>query len=493
MSNVRKKLLFSKNTQNQVNKKVATGEAGVEKKEEQVSSEITSNDVAAKTKQLKSDENKKENKEVKEEKVLPEKTIELEEQLKTLQKEYESKQSENIEEIKNTNIELDKKREDANKASKKNQKLITKLKNIEKEIGEKYKKAVNITSIKKLKNKNEQNIQKDIKVKEKQIEKMQKVVDAEKAQQIKYENLLNDDEIIQKAHNLQKELNTIDEKINEIKDELGELYIYRSRHLSCTREINELKMTLNVMKNEMEFESKKKNMIMSTTIKNTRNKKILNEGLTISNDLLNTPNSKLAYSKKIRYEFFKQKRPPKPKKVAKSTFKYILTEFDLIENSKKNPRKNSSKNILNKPNSIIDNEYVPEPNLFTERETKILKTVLPESYIAKYMEKYDEKKVEKDEIENKFGEFDEKKNDNMKIKYQIDALKLNIKAKGIIESGLLAKYRKNNRLIYNLKQEITEYKKKIQEQERILIRMEKYTEFYSNTIKSMKKKKELAK
>ena len=86
MSNVRKKLLFSKNTQNQVNKKVATGEAGVEKKEEQVSSEITSNDVAAKTKQLKSDENKKENKEVKEEKVLPEKTIELEEQLKTLQK-----------------------------------------------------------------------------------------------------------------------------------------------------------------------------------------------------------------------------------------------------------------------------------------------------------------------------------------------------------------------------------------------------------------------
>ena len=147
------------------------------------------------------------------------------------------------------------------------------------------------------------------------------------------------------------------------------------------------------------------------------------------------------------------------------------------------------KNIYNKPQSLIDNVYVSEPNLFTEREAKILKTVLPESYMAKYMEKYDEKKVEKEEIENKFGEFEEKKNNNMQIKYKIDALKLNIKTNEIIEGGLMVKYRNNNRLIYNLKREITEYKKKIQDYANTLNKMEKYNKFFSNKIKEMKKKK----
>ncbi len=82
-----------------------------------------------------------------------------------------------------------------------------------------------------------------------------------------------------------------------------------------------------------------------------------------------------------------------------------------------------------------------------------------------------------------------KKNNNMKIKYKIDALKLNIKTNEIIEGGLMVKYRNNNRLIYNLKREITEYKKKIQDYSNTLNKMEKYNKFFSNKIKEMKKKK----
>ncbi len=417
-SNVRKKL-FSKNTQNQVNKKVATGEAGEQKKEEKVSSEIISNDFTLTTKPLtigikekekeNTEEEKDKDKKVKE---LQEKTIELEDQLKTLKEEYKSKQTENIETIKNTNNDLDRKREDANKSSKKNHQLIIKLKNIEKELKEKYIKVTNFKSLKKLKiniaKTNQKELAFKVKVKEKQIENIKKVADKEKAQQIKYENLLKDDKLIQKQPNLQKEFNAINDKIKNIKKELEELYALKSKHLACTRQIESLRITFNIMNNEIEYESKK-NRLITSTIENKRSNKGLIEGFPSTSNLQSLPNIKLDYSKKLRDSLFKQKRPPEPKKVAKSAFKYIKTEFDLIEGIKKNPLKKSSRNIFNKPQSLIDNVYVSEPNLFTEREAKILKTVLPESYMAKYMEKYDEKKVEKEEIENKFGEFEEKK------------------------------------------------------------------------------------
>jgi hypothetical protein len=485
MSNVRKKL-FSKNTENQVNKKVATGDTGEPKKKaEQVTSHANPNAVSIKTKELKVEINEKEvdKDQVQKIKEIQEKNIELENELKTLEEDYKAKSKKNIEDIANKNNELDETRKEASNASKKNQNLIIKLKKIEKDITEKYTKVMNIKFINKIKN--QQTIQKDIKVREKQIEFIKKKNDEKKEENLKIENLLKNKKLSQKQPNLQKKLNALNSRIKEVTKELEELSNIKSKHIACKRIINKLTIQLNVLNINIEFESKKNELIMSTIV-NHKDNKILSEGYEEPVDLTK---DKMDYNKKVRDRMLRQKRPPKPKKLAKSASRYIKTEFELIQKSKMNPRKISTNNIFNTPISVIDNEYKEEPNLFTEREAKILKTIIPESYMNEYMGKYQEKKIEKEKIEKKFEEFEEKKNNNMIMKHKIDALKLTIKTKEIIEGGLLAKYRNNNKMIFNLRQEISEYKKKIQEQNNILKRMEKYTIFYNNIINSMKKEK----
>ena len=128
MSNVRKKL-FSKNTENQVNKKVATGDTGEPKKKvEQVTSKENPNAVSIKTEELKEEINEKEKEVDKDQeqkiKEIQEKNIELENELKTLEEDYKAKSKKNIEDIANKNNELDETRKEVSNASKKNHNLI---------------------------------------------------------------------------------------------------------------------------------------------------------------------------------------------------------------------------------------------------------------------------------------------------------------------------------------------------------------------------------
>ena len=479
-NNVRKKL-FSKNTKNQVNKKVSTGDPNVEKS----SSNSNHNGVSVKTKKLKVEI--KENEEEKDQEQivleLQEKTIQLEEKLNTLKSKYEMEKKEDLQNINTMNIELDKQTKDVKKVTNKNKNLITQLKNIEKDLNEKYAKVMNIKFVKNKKenSKNEKTVQKDINVKERELENMKKIIEATKTEEKKIEDLLNNvnDGL---ESNKKTELEELNKQISELTKEIGELSKAKFSHNSCIKEINYLTSKLNLINNEIEFERKKNDMIMSE-IKHKDNK-VINEYCVKSNDLSSNKND---FSRRVR-DIILKKSSTKPPKVAKSAFKYIKTEFDSIQKNKKVGLKINSLNNKKKPTSVIDNVYVPETNLFTDREKEVLKQVLPEDYINKYMEKFDVKKEEKNEIENKFDENNKKKNNNLYKKNELDIVKMRIKTKEKIQTDLTIKIRKNKTAIANLKKEISEHQKKIKEQTNKLIRMNKYNKIYSEQIKNIKKK-----
>ena len=480
-NNARKKI-FKKNNKNQENKKVSTGDPNAQ----QTSSTTYPNGVSVKTKKLKVEIKEKDEEKDQAQKVaeLQEKTIQLEEKLNTLKSQYETEKNEDIRNINTINYELDKQTKDAKTVTNKNKNLITQLKNIEKDLNEKYTKVMNINFVKnkKEKTKNEKTIQKNINVKEKELENIKKITEATKTEEKKIEDLLNDVNNGLES-NMKTELEELNKQINEITKEIEELYKNKSSHNNCIREINYLKSKLNLINNEIEFETKKKDMFMSVTI-NHRDNQIIKEYFIKSNDLSSNKND---YSRRIR-DIILKKSNTKPPKVAKSAYKYIKTEFDSIQKNKKVGLKINSLNNKKKPTSVIDNVFVPETNLFTDRETEVLKKVLPEDYLNKYVEKYDAIKVEKDEIENKFGENDKIKNNNMYKKNELDIVKMRIKTKERVQTDLIIKIRQNKTKIVNLQKEISEYKKKINEQTNKLNRMNKYNKIYSEQIKNIKKK-----
>ena len=483
-NNVRKKL-FSKNNKNTVNKKISTGD----KDEQAVSNNNTPLGVSTKTKQMQMEI--KENQPLVQELNLEElqkNTIKLEEELNTLKNKYESEHLDNIGEIKTINVELKEKNEESKNIAKENKKILTKLKTLENRLNEKFQKIINIKLIKRrTTNKiSEKQLSKEIELKEKLINNMKKNSERNKLEQEKYENLLKEAE---KGESEKiKELEYLNELIEEAEVEHEDLKMMKLEHNNCYKEIQNLTSTLNLLHNEIEFEKKKNMMLMA-------NKNIDNKIYEESNDelYLLQKNSLLTpkeiYSKRVR-DLILLKSIPKVEKINKSTIKYIQQEFDLINKKKKVNNYLSRRNLLegnNHPTSVLDDIYVPPTNLFTERETEVLTTIVPESSINEYMGKFEEKKKEVDEIQELFGENDEIKNENIEMKFEIDTIKMKIKTKEIIRTNLMNKYRKNNRKIIDIKKEISEIENKIQEKEVILNRLNRinknYTDIYNKAQK----------
>ena len=330
-------------------------------------------------------------------------------------------------------------------------------------------------------------IQKDIKVREKQIDIIKKISERAKVEKEKYENMLNDAENMESEK--MKELDHLNELIEEAKVEHEDLDRMRLEHINCYNEIQNLLSTVNLLHNEIEFEKKKYTM-MSNVNKDNKIKKEPNEELNLlQKKSLLSP--KLIYSKKIR-DLAITKNIPKVEKVNKSTIRYIQTEFELMNKMKTVNNYINKKNILegnNGPTSVLDDIYVPPANLFTERETEVLSTIIPKSNLSEYMGKFTERKKEVDEIQELFSEKDEIKNKNVEKKFEIDNIKINIKVADRIKTDLMNKFRKNKRKIFNIKKEISETENKIKEKEVILNRLNKINKNYNYIFQKAQKRK----
>ena len=497
MSNKRTKKIFSKNEENTVNKKLATGEDDVE---EEANAKKNKNKNKNKNKIDMQIEVKKSAKDLKpvteEEKSLEdylEENLKLEEELNNLKNEYESQKDSNIEEIKKANEEIDQKNKEMLNLGKKNKKLITELKNIDKNINEKYSKYIEKQMVKKRKDfiKEKKTSEKDIKAKENQIKNIKKFIDVYKKEKENYEKLEKeiDNGLESNKNNENEELK---QKLTDIENEIKDLTKISSEHKACKNTINNMKIKIEILLNDIEFEKKRGEMLTKLIRdKNTNiDNEILEEGCSrpVGVEFYNTPNelynNRMNYGLRLLLEVLKNAPPPEVK-INKSASRYI-------ENALYSPPKKIQKEYIDnyqkkKITSLIDNKLLTDNNLFTERENNFLKTIIPENYFNKYKEIFNDKKKENAEIEQKFTEFDEKKKTNMKMSYEIEHFKLKSKEQEIIKTDLEVKFRKNNQKIKKIQNEIGKLKVDIEKQDKILSRTEKTNKKYLDIIQVFNK------
>jgi hypothetical protein len=370
---------------------------------------------------------------------------------------------------------------------------MTRLKNIENNLNDKYSKFMEKKIVKKKKiiQRTVKTVKKEVEVKDEQIKNMKKKIEAEKKESLKAENLLNEvNDGLEENH--KKYIKELDEKIKVAKNEVKKLCEVRVAHDRCIREMQYLTSQLNLVHNEIEFETKKNDMIMST-INNDRdtntNNSYINEekkdiqSIKLDNELVKNKND---YGHKVRDLILKTKTPHK-EKIKKSAFNYIKNEFDIIQKKVLPSKKRSLVGNLNEVTSVIDTSSV-QTNLFTEKETELLKKLIPQDYIDVYNERFEMKKKEKDQIEKKFEENEYLKLENQQSKYEVELLKMKLKEKERITSELEVKVRKNNIKVGKLKSEITQYEKQLKEQNALLNKKIKYNKKYISIIERGKEK-----
>ena len=486
-SNVRKKKVVKKNNKNTVNKKLFTGD----KNEESVTKATFPNGVTLKIKEIRMQIVNKEEEQKKKLLELKNQTTQLEQELNSLKSKYETGKKEDIEKLKILNEELENKTDESKIISKENKKLITKLKGIEKELNETYNKVINLKLYKKKKEniKSEKTIETEIKSKEEEIKIMEKIVHYSKKEHQKYQNLLNDKNNGAES-DIKREFEDIKEEIEQIKAQNEKLSEIKLKHQNCIKEIQKLKSKLNILYNEIEFETKKNDMIEAITLINTEkteyqepvedninNNKYLSklDGLVLNKNI---------YAKNVRDKILQQSIPT-VQSVNKSTSNYVKKEFELLQKSQIN---NNLIRSQETPTSVIDNVLIPQQNLFTERETEVLRKIIPDYFINEYLEKFDMKKQEKELIEDIIEEQKQEKKEikakEEKIISKTDYNKMKFKIEENKKKELNAKFNKNKKKIFNLNSEIKKAQKEIEQQGATIKRLNKINKNIKDKLES---------
>ena len=183
--------------------------------------------------------------------MIQDKTAELVNKLNELKSEYEQAKKDNIEQINSTNIELDKKIQELKNLGKENKILINRLKTIEKNLNEKFIKAMDIKHAKKNNDINSENvIKKDIEVKEEEIKILKKEGEA-------IEEIYNNK--IKKLNKNIKELQNLETKIKKVEEEIKELpVISKDENRKILKEINKFEIDKNKKKIRINLEEKLK-------------------------------------------------------------------------------------------------------------------------------------------------------------------------------------------------------------------------------------------
>ena len=323
----------------------------------------------------------------------------------------------NISELENQQVEL----------SKENKKLISKLKGLENDINQKFSSKFKLSKIvanqKKLANKTD--IEKQIKSKEKQVETAQKNM---KYMEKEYAKL---SDMVEKSKNgedkiLEEELSGISKKIEYMESEIQKLLSIRAEHESCEKKRLLLISQINVLSNEIEFESKKQNIPMGTLPTIGKEKKGNSESKKKKEDPKN-PTKSMEYSQKIRKDLFKdvEKYNTRAQLAKYKIFNALKKEFEEKsdenftsrnvngENKNQVPQRIgyslSSIAYLKEIKSKID-DSAPKKNLFSEKDKEILQKLIPENNLNSLNERYNN-------IETEINKMDEEKTkENKEIK-----------------------------------------------------------------------------
>jgi hypothetical protein len=247
-----------------------------------------------------------------------------------------------------------------------------------------------------------------------------------------------------------------------------ELYLIKSKHKYCSKDIQNLQSKLNLYITEQEFESKKNKMLINQSFKSPKK---ANLSYTESNSSIYKNQNDDIFTKKLKYgqrisKSILVKNIPKPEKLNIFTHRYINSNINLLN---KTPSKKI--NLHNISNQSF--------NLFTEGEFDFLQEVIPSKYMNKYLEEFESKKKEKEEIKNKFEDHNIIKEQKQQIQLKIDYIEIKLKEEEKKHLELLIKFRNNNKLKNELKLAIKKYTKNIKDTNKLIARKEKMHKIYS--------------
>ena len=441
------------------------------------------------------------------------KTKKLENELNKLNLEIKIEEEKDFDEINSLKTNLSELETKQVELSKENKKIMSKLKGLETEVNEKFNGKFKLSKIvensKKLSNKPD--VEKLIKAREKQVITAQKNI---KYMEKEYTKL---SDLIEKSKNgeenkLADELSELNKKIANLEKEIQNLYTIRSEHESCEKIRLSLTTQLNVLSNEIEFESKKKNMpnILDKLPSIGNSKKEKNESKKQKEKDKNMTKS-MEYSQKVRKDIFKDIEKYNSKaEIAKYKI-YNSLKKDIEEKNEGNnitspDKKNGENNnqipkigyslssiaFLKKETKYKIDDSAPKKRLFSDKDKEILQKLIPEENLNSFNERYNNIETEINKIdEEKTKENKEIKNQIYGDKMQIDVIKIKIKElnlKIINKNNILSKNRKK---IMDLNKKIKELNLAIEKEKSIISKGTKNNELLKKImekIKSQKKK-----
>ena len=446
----------------------------------------------------KKEEGKKENLDI-EKRItkLMEENEELEEEIYSIKSTIKSKSEEELSQILELNKNLSELEKEQINMTKENQTLLQNLKKMEEEVSKRFENKFKMSKViqrqKMIEKENKRDLNKEIKVKEKQNINVQKFIKIYKKDLKMYDKLLEDNKKEGNEQQLNDELKGINDKINSIEKEMEGLNKIKSAHVLCKKNEDLLKMKINVLLNEIEFETKKSNMIDTEKKEPTKIKNVnmaMEYGQNVRKYLLKTTKNK--YNSKIRLFNYK-------------SYNFLLKE---INDNKKRENEGSSYQKLKQkslqtlgnadiPNfsSFLKNEIslridskTPKKYLLLDEEKEILKKLLPNDYYNNINEKYNSIENEINEIEGKF-----KNNETIKKDINLDTVKcegINLKLKELEsrQTNLYVTYINNNKKIVNLKNKIKMLKDDIEKQDYKLSYRKKNNTLLMNNISLYKTK-----
>ena len=426
-------------------------------------------------KKSKKDNSKKENFDVdKRVSKLMEENEQFQEELESLKSTIKSISEEELNQILKLNKELSKLETDQINISKENQILLNKLKKMEEEVTNRFETKFKVSKVierqKKIEKENKRDLNKEIKLKDKENMNLQKFIKIYKKDLKMFNKLIEENKKERNEQQLTDELKGIKDKINALEKEIEELKNIKEEHRLCNKNNNQSKIKINVLLNEIEFETKKSNMIETEKKEPTKIRNInmaMEYGENVRKDLLKKTKNK--YSSKIRLYNYKSynfllKEINDNKKMESKGSEYQKLRQKSLQTLGNADIPNFSSFLKNEISLRIDSK-TPKKYLLLDQEKEILKKLLPNDYYNNINEKYNSVENEINEIEEKFKNNETIKNDLNMDTIKCQGINLKLKEMESRKANLYVTYINNNKKIVDLKKKIKLLKDDIEKQD----------------------------
>ena len=359
-------------------------------------------------------------------------------------------------------------------------KLIAKLKIMKDEINNKIERVNRIALKNGEYNKKEKIVQKLIIVKEKEIEMANKKTALIKKECFRAKNILNNNDFI-KENNLRKELSELKNEILKLEHDKRKLETILDQHQYCDKRKNELLNYLSLLTNAYQFEIKKSSLIMTINsdsnnfeeIKNKSNndKKIFLSPKTKSTKNIFIPKTDKKLVKKDSYLNL----------ISKSASDYI---HKILNNVKEENKKYQG--IISNSNNF--NYKTKKKNLFNLKENFFLEKIIPNNYLIKCKERFDNIENNNCQLKEKISLYKMEREKFMNEKQmEIELKEIKIKSAKKEELRLNINIYKTSKKIEELKKEINKLNKETKKVNNIIIIKKKENSNVNNKMKELKK------